>query len=102
MQVTGYSALADHLAEPVLSLRTFPIYHHREPASLLYQRADCHDVRENRVLLRFQLEETNFCASFFQQSDYIALVQFFLAAYFLASEARCALATPRDLVVDAD
>jgi len=34
--------------------------------------------------------------------DYIALVQHFLRAYFLASQARCALAITRDPVVDAD
>lgn len=39
---------------------------------------------------------------FFRESDYIALVQHFLAAYFLASKARRASAIPRDLVVDAD
>jgi len=34
--------------------------------------------------------------------DYIALVQHFLRTYFLASQARCALAITRDPVVDAD
>jgi len=39
---------------------------------------------------------------FSQQSDYIALVQHFMGAYFLASQARCAPAITRDPVVDAD
>ena len=39
---------------------------------------------------------------FFCESDHIALVQHFLAAYFLASKARCASEISRDLVVDAD
>lgn len=39
---------------------------------------------------------------FFSSSDHIALVQYFLRTYFLASKARRANRIPRDLVVDAD
>ncbi len=43
-----------------------------------------------------------FMPDFLFEGDYIALVQHFLRTYFLASQARCALAITRDPVVDAD
>ena len=49
-----------------------------------------------------ELTKGIFVPVFFDESDYIALVQHFLAAYFLASKARCASEISRDLVVDAD
>lgn len=43
----------------------------------------------------------NSMPAFLFEWDDIALVQHFLRTYFLASQARCALAIPRDPVVDA-
>jgi hypothetical protein len=47
-------------------------------------------------------DEKMFCARSLFECDHVALVQHFLRAYFLASQARCAPAITRDRVVDAD